>query len=244
MGLLDVFRKKKLPPGDPKTQKIGLKLVNKNTEVGTRYEAARDLGKLNSEEAIFCLLQRFTVVIGGPTPDEDEKANVRKLVVRAGSRSIKPIMKFLRTSEVVGQALETLKDVTSQEKYLDCLLELTDSFDPYFSKYPDKKTQTFMEISRYQDARIIEKLKPFLDDDDDDIRIMAVNCIASQNDEENSREMLVEAIVDNNERPRVRLAACEAIVDKGWTTRGFRKQVESILPDQFYMNKKGQILIR
>ena len=244
MSILDIFRKKKLPPGDPKTQKAGQKLINKNTELGTRYEAARELAKIDSTEAVYCLLQRFTVVIGGATPDEDEKNNVRKAVVMAGSKSIDAIMKFLRNKETVGQALDILKELTTEEEFLDLLLELTESFDPYFSKYPDKKAQTFMEISQFKDPRIIDALAPYLEDDDDDIRIQAVKALANQNDEENTRELLVQCLVECDERPRVRIAACEVLLEKGWTVKGFRKQAENALPDRFYLNKKGALLER
>lgn len=244
MGILDLFRKKPLPPGDPKTQKLGVKLININTEIGTRYEAARELAKIGNAEAIYCLLQRFTVVIGGPTSDEDEKSNIRKSVVMAGEKSIEPIMKFLRNKETAGQALDILKEITTEEQFLDLLLELTDSFDPYFSKYPDKKTQTFMEICRFSDPRIIEKLEPFLEDDDDNIRILAVKALAAQNDEEKTRELLIQAILNSDERPRVRIAACEALLERGWTVKGYRKQVDNVLPEQFYLNKKGLLQSR
>jgi len=244
MGVMDLFRKKKLPPGDPRTQKIGLKLINKNAEIASRYEAARELEKINNEEAVYCLLQRFTVVIGGATPDEDEKANVHNIIVQAGELSIKPIMRFLRNTETAGQALEILKKITPPDVLLNNLLDLIDSFDPYFSKYPDKKIQTFRVIGQFKDPRIPEKLEPFLDDDDDDIRIITVNALAAQDDENATREILIKTILDNHERPRVRMAVCRVINEKGWTVKGYRNQVESCLPDQFYLNKKGQILNR
>ncbi|MCD4654643.1 HEAT repeat domain-containing protein [bacterium] len=244
MGLMDLLRKKKLPPGDPRTQKAGVKLINKNAELGSRYDAASELAKIDNSEAIYCLLQRFTVVIGGPTPDEDEKANVRKIIVRAGSKSIEPIMRFLKNQETVGQALEILKTIASEDEVLDNLLDLTDSFDPYFSKYPDKKIQTFREIQTFRDPRIVAKMEPFLDDDDDDIRITTVKVLAAQNDEEATRKLLIQAILENHERPRVRKIACEIMNEKGWTVKGYRNQVESALPEQFYMNKKGQLLTR
>jgi len=244
MGLMDLLRKKKLPPGEPRTQKFGLKLISNNVELGSRYEAASELSKINNEEAIYCLLQRFAVVIGGATPDEDEKANVRKIIVQAGKMSIPPIMKFLKNNETAGQALEILKEIAPPDEVLNKLLGLIDSFDPYFSKYPDKKIQTFRVISEFKDPRIPERIEPFLDDDDDDIRIMTVKVLAAQNDKENTRELLVQTIIECHERPRVRMAACEVLNELGWTVKGYRNQVDSVLPDQFYLNKKGQILVR
>lgn len=244
MGLFDMFRKKKLPPGDPRTQKAGLKLINKNIESAGRYDAADELSKIATPEAIYCLLQRFTLVIGGPTPDEDEKAYVRNIIIRTGQAAVEPIVRFLKNQETAGQALEVLKEITDDDRYLDCLLELTGGLDPYFSKYPDKKIQIFRKLGEFTDPRIVEKLQPFLDDDDDDVRIAVVEALAGQTDEELIRESMIQCLIENHERPRVRQTACEIFSDKGWTVKGYRKQVETVLPETFYMNRKGQILTR
>ncbi|MBN1297666.1 HEAT repeat domain-containing protein [bacterium] len=241
MGLFDLLRKKKLPPGDPKTQKAGVRLINKNVEAASRFEAADDLGRIGTGEALRCLLQRFTVVIGGATPDEDEKDRVRKILIQAGSNAIEPILRFLKEEETVGQALEILKELSDETGYLDRLLSVTESFDPFHSKYPDKKIQVFREIGRYVDPRIRERLTPFLEDDDDDIRIAAIGAVSRQGEDDIIREVMIQAILDNDERPRVKLAACDALCDAGWDVRGFRKRIESTLPDSFTINRKGQL---
>jgi hypothetical protein len=244
MSLWELFRKKKLPPGDPVTQKTGLKLINKNAEAATRVAAADELAQIHTSEAIYCLLQRFTVVIGGPTPDEDEKLHVRQIVVKAGARATEALMKFLREKEIVGQALEILKEISSSEEYLDHLLNLTESFDPYYSKYPDKKIQVFREIGTFKDSRIVPAITPFLDDDDDDVRMAALLAVSRQEDEDIVRELLIQAIVESHERPRLRMTACDILSEKNWSVKGFRKQVENVLPDKFLLNKKGQIISR
>ncbi|HPQ41020.1 MAG TPA: HEAT repeat domain-containing protein, partial [bacterium] len=82
------------------------------------------------------------------------------------------------------------------------------------------------------------------DDDDDDVRISVVEALARQADDDSVREMVIESVIENHERPRVRQTACEILSEKGWTVKGYRKQVETVLPDMFYMNRKGQLLRR
>lgn len=244
MGLFDLLKPKKLPPGDPKIQKLGLKIISKNVDSPTRYSASDSLAEIGSEEAIYCMLQRFTVVIGTHIPDEDEKTYVADKVRSFGSKSIQPVMKFLREKEQSAMALRLLKQISNPDQYLELLLELIASFDPYHSKYPDKKIQTFRELQSCADGRIIETLKPFLDDDDDDVQIAAIAAIARQNNEEMSRELLLKTLVEAEERPRVRIALCEELSKLKWRVAGFRKQVESVLPAQFYMDSKGHILTK
>ncbi|MGB3975117.1 MAG: HEAT repeat domain-containing protein [bacterium] len=243
MSIWDIFRKKKIPPGDPATQKAGLRLVNKNAEAAARFAAADELAQIGTSEAVGCLLQRFTVVIGGPTPDEDEKKYVRNIVVKAGSTAVEPLMAFLGNNEIVGQALEILQEITSPKNYLDRLLQLTKSFDPFYSKYPDKKIQVLQEIGRFEDTRIVTVMTPFLEDTDDDVRLAALAAISRQ-EEDSAREQVVRMIVESYESPRLRIAACEIVSEKNWSVKGYRKQVESILPDTFLLNKKGQIIKR
>ena len=244
MSILDIFRKKKLPEGDPHAQKAGLKLINKNTETGTRYAAAETLADIGTDEAIYCLLQRFTVVIGTAIPDEDEKKFVYKKIRSFGKAAIDPIIKFLQNKEHPAQALELLREITSEEEYINKLLELIETFDPYFSKYPEKKIQTFKILQSSRDERLIDALKNFLDDDDDDVQIAALKALAAQGNEEKTREILLELILEAEERPRVRLAACESMVELGWKVKGYRKQINNVLPDRFYIDSKGHIKLK
>jgi HEAT repeat protein len=241
MGLFDIFRNKNLPPGDIQTQKSGKKLISKNTDVATRYQSADNLAGIGTEEAIFCLLQRYTVVIGTDIPDEDEKNYVTEKIVSFGSRSIPPLIKFIREKEQVAQALQLLRRLSPEDQFLEHLLNLIDDYDPYYSKYPDKKIQTFKLLQELKDPRICDAVEPFLDDDDDDIRIAALRTLAAQQNEEKTRDKIIESILTTDDRPRVRIAACEAMVALQWKVKGFRNKVESALPERFYLDSKGYI---
>jgi HEAT repeat protein len=244
MSLLDFFKSKKLPPGDVITQKAGYKLINKNSEIEGRYGAADTLAQIGTEEAVYCLLQRFTVVIGTDIPDGDEKRYVYEKIVQLKHCAIAPILRFLKEKEQAAQALQLLKELTPPEEFLNHLIELIGGFDPYFSKYPDKKIQAINALSDFYDERIVALLEPFLDDDDDVVRTSVIRTLSKQQNEEPVRELLLKAIVDSGERPRVRIAACEVVSELKWRVTGYRKQVENVLPERFYMDGKGHILIK
>ncbi|MBN1355274.1 HEAT repeat domain-containing protein [bacterium] len=241
MSLWDFIRPNPLPPGDPATQKAGRKLINRNVDPAVRYQAAETLAGIGSEEAIYCLLQRFTVVIGTNIPDEDEKRFVFDKVVNFGTRSIPPLMRFIREKTQVGQALQVMRKICKPEKFMESLLELVKEFDPYYSKYPDKKIQTFKALSEFRNDQIIDELEPFLDDDDDDVIITAIEGMAAQANDDRIREILIRVILEADERPRVRIKACEVFTKRQWKVSGFRKQIGALLPDQFYLDAKGHI---
>ncbi len=244
MGLFDLFRARKLPPGDPVTQKAGLKLINKNADLDTRVHAAQTLAEIGTEEAIYCLLQRFTVTIGGGIPDEDEKTFAYDQILKFGRKSIPPVVRFLKDKEYAAKPLLLLESLTTSEEFVDILLDVIATFDVFYSKFPDKKIQVFKKIGEFNDIRILDAITPFLEDDDDDVRIAVVSAIAAQDNEEATRETLLEMIIQSAERPRVRLAACEALATKEWKVKGFRKRVADALPDRYYLDAKGHILRR
>lgn len=242
MSLLDMFRGRKLPAGDPATQKAGQKLISKNTDLDTRVHAAQTLAGIGTEEAIYCLLQRFTVTIGGGIPDEDEKSYVYDQIVGFADRAIPAIVRFLKDKEFAAKPIMLLEVLASPERNIDLLLDVVSTFDVFYSKFPDKKIQVFKRIAQFQDPRIISAISPFLEDDDDDVRIAVIGAIAAQNNEEATREMLLELIVQSAERPRVRLAACDVLASSGWKVKGYRKRIADVLPDRFYLDAKGHIL--
>jgi len=244
MGILEILRGKQLPPGDPATQKAGTKLINKNADPAVRLQAAETLREIGTEEAIYCLLQRFIFVFGTNMPDEDEKKAVFKLIESLGEKSIRPIIKFIKKNNEVAQALQLLKNLSEPDMSVDHLMEIIESFDPYYSKFPDKKIQTFRTLSNFKSDRVVDALKPFLDDDDDDVRIAAIEAIASQEDKENIRELLLKVIIESEEQPRIRIKACDVIAQNQWKVKGYRKQIASALPDRFYMDKKGRLHLK
>jgi HEAT repeat protein len=88
-------------------------------------------------------------------------------------------------------------------------------------------------------AEIAAVLKQFLRDDDDDVRIAAVEAIAEVG--EDMREALLEACLESCDRPRIRIKICEVFADRDWPVKGYRPKVEQALPEGFHVTAKGLI---
>ena len=84
-----------------------------------------------------------------------------------------------------------------------------------------------------------ELLAGFLDDSDDDVRIVAIEALGEVG--ESVRENLLQAFLDTDDRPRIRIRIAELFADRGWAVKGFRPKIEESLPDGFGLNSKGVI---
>jgi len=86
---------------------------------------------------------------------------------------------------------------------------------------------------------IAQVLRQFLSDDDDDVRIAAIDAIAEIG--EDLREPLLEAFLEADDRPRIRIKIAETFADHDWAVKGYRPKVEQALPEGFHITAKGLI---
>jgi HEAT repeat protein len=82
-------------------------------------------------------------------------------------------------------------------------------------------------------------LRQFLADDDDDVRISAIDALSEVG--EDMREPLLEAFLEAEDRPRIRIQIAEIFADHDWAVKGYRPKVEQALPEGFQVNAKGLI---
>jgi hypothetical protein len=86
---------------------------------------------------------------------------------------------------------------------------------------------------------IAAALRLFLSDDDDDVRIAAIDAISEVGEE--MRELLLEAFLETDDRPRIRIKIAETFADNDWPVKGYRPRVEETLPEGFHLTAKGLI---
>jgi hypothetical protein len=88
-------------------------------------------------------------------------------------------------------------------------------------------------------AEIAATLKKSLYDDDDDVRLAAIEAIEELG--EDAREPLLEAFLATDDRPRIRIAIADVFVRQEWPVKGHRPKVEANLPDAYQVTAKGLI---
>jgi HEAT repeat protein len=238
MSMFDFFR------GDKPSQKQIGKLVKRLTEgsgeEGPRIEAAERLCEWGTPEALFALLKRFTISSKVMTQDVEEKRMVVSMLVEKGKEAVDPILRFLSTHHQVEWPVQALSQILPREELVPRLVESLEKvaaaseFTP-----PEHKADLIRAMRGHVTPEIAAVLRKFLADDDDDVRIAAVEAIAEAGEE--AREQLLEALIAAADRPRIRIKIAEVFADRDWAVKGYRPKIEETLPEGFHVTAKGVI---
>jgi hypothetical protein len=88
--------------------------------------------------------------------------------------------------------------------------------------------------------QVQETLFRFLEDEDDDVCIASAYYLA-RGDGDEVRERLIETLLNAEARPRVRGRIFELFCEREWAVKGYRKRVEEIIQEPFYLTAKGTV---
>ena len=150
------------------------------------------------------------------------------------------VIEFLKTERLVYWPARILRDILDEPDYCRELNSILHYMweNPPATAFP--KTQLIRSAEGLSSAELAETVKRYLDDEDDDVRLAAIEFLMSCPEEE-TREDLLKCYIASEERARIRLQILEDFVDKGWTVRGFRPQVEESLPENFSLTREGKV---
>jgi hypothetical protein len=80
----------------------------------------------------------------------------------------------------------------------------------------------------------------FVEDDDDDVCIAAIDYLA-RNGDETIRERLIQTYLEAEARPRVRGRILDHFCEREWPVKGFRKKMEEAIALPYYLTAKGTV---
>jgi hypothetical protein len=216
---------------------------NKHTPKDYRQIALQeviDLAKSGDEIALRGLIQRFSVNAEPSIEDEKEKEWVSDALVNIGRPALPHIAKALRTAESVNWVQRVFHGIVSPEEYAVELLSVLSGFDTEYERNPDRKTQTVMALAEVPERRVAEALLRFLEDVDETVRFQTVVSLAKIGDEI-AREPMLKVMCDD-ESLRVRNEVIEAFASLAWSTQGFKKKIDDLLPRGYRHEKSGRIV--
>jgi len=225
----------------PGTQvdKLIKRLTETGGEDGPRIEAAEKLDELDTPEATYALLRRFTMSSKVISGDVEEKRMVVRMLVDKGEAAVEPILKFMKTHHQVEWPVRALMEILPQEQWAPRLVDILENVaqNPFTS--PEHRTSLIKAMHGHITPEIAATLRRSLEDDDDDVAIAAIQAIAELGEE--VREPLLELFIRAENRPRIRIAVGEICADREWAVKGYRPSIEAALPDGFHITSKGFI---
>ena len=215
-------------------------LLERYAQHEARMEAADKLRAIGTEEAIYGLARRFSATAENLGTDQEEKKRIQDVLVGFGDRAIGPLQKYIRNYDKITWAIDALKKLMPKDELVRFLFEVLAEGDPVRIR-GEKATQILSALTTLDDPGVVEGVIPCLKSPDDTVRFAAVECLEAYG-EERAREPLLEALVSPDEDSmRVKMRIAEAFEKLGWDVKGYRKKVESALPEGFRVTSKGRI---
>ena len=234
------FFKRGSTPSSKQIDKLVKRLTEPGGENGPRIEAAERLAEWGTPDSLFALLKRFTMSSNVITQDIEEKRMVVRMLVEKDRDAIEPILRFLRAHHNVEWPVQALFEILPREELVPKLVEILDKvaaaseFTP-----PEHKAELIGAMRGHVTPEIASVLRQFLSDDDDDVRIAAIEAISEIGEE--VREPLLESFLEADDRPRIRIKIADVFAERDWPVKGFRPKIEETLPEGFHLTAKGLV---
>jgi len=231
---------KRNQPSSKNIEKLIKRLTEPLGENTPRIEAAEKLAEWGTPDALYGLLKRFTISSSKMTEDIEEKRMVVRMLVEKNREAIDPILRFIGKHHQVEWPIQALSEILPREELVPKLVGALEkvaaasAFTP-----PEHKSDLIRAMRGHVTPEIVAVVKQFLTDDDDDVRIAAIEALAEVG--EDMREQLLEAFLEADDRPRIRIKIAEIFADHDWAVKGYRPRVEQALPEGFHVTAKGLI---
>jgi len=216
---------------------------NKHTPNDYRQIALQEVldeAKAGNEMAVNGLIVRLAVNAEPSIEDEKEKDWICETLIDIGSRQLPQIKKAMRTSDAVNWIHRIMRQVVSEEEFTAELLSVLSDFDTEYERNPDRKIHTIASLEDVSGSKVVDAVVRCLDDVDETVRFQTVVTLATIGDEQ-SREPLLKTITED-ESIRVRNEAIDAFARLEWSTTGFKKKIDDLLPAGYKHEKSGKIV--
>ena len=260
MGLFDFFGGR---GGKDGLRKQAQKIMERYGPPENRQKVIQQLADMGTPEALSVLCLRFTIRADPGITDDEEKENVRQILVDAGEKAVGPVREFLSGHESgVSWGLRVLADLRPPEDVVATALGLLHRLGREYTRDPEKKLVLLGWLAEHHGdltsppgaaaagtaaagevaaPSIEEALLPLLEDFSDDVRIATVRVLVRQPPAEGTRVALLELFQRDKDNARVRGEVLQALTDLGADVKGYRPTVEALIVEPFFLDREGRV---
>ncbi len=240
MDLLRNLFASKSGPSDRQIRRAIKQVTQTHGDAAVRVSAMERLASWKTPEAAAALLRRFTIQVPQATMDLEEKQYTVQLLVQMGKAAVEPIIQHVRTDPDVTWPILALRDILPQPEFIAVLGELLEHMSASYTRWPEAKKVLLEHLPDEAFDSMRDNILRFVEDDDDDVCIAAIDYLARNGDEQ-VREHLLQVFLNADSRPRVRGRILDHFCELEWPVKGYRKKVEEVIEEPFYLTSKGTV---
>jgi HEAT repeat protein len=227
-------------PTERQIQRALRQTIQMHGEAATRVAAMERLASWRTPEAAAALIRRFTVQTPQASMDLEEKQYAVKLLAQMGSVAVEPILTFSKTEPDVTFPIRALKQILLPDEFQKSLIGLLNELSTGYTRWPEAKAVLIAGLPDESFPQVVDTVTRFLEDDDDDVCIAAIDYLA-RNGDETVREKLLQTFFEAEARPRVRGRILDHFYEREWPVKGYRKKIEEAISLPFYLTAKGTV---
>jgi hypothetical protein len=213
-------------------QKTIEKATNKLSQQADRWAALERLREDSSEEALYGLCKRFGVTSMKGVEDEQEKSWVVDVLVEKGGMSIAPVNRYMKHAEQLSFPLRVLERIADHDRILKAIDEVLASEPPGYARFPDRRIDALKWLAEWRGAtedEVIERLKPYLTDFDENVRFTAIDGLASRDPKKIAGALVDGLLRPDEESGRIRRQIVEVLERTKAPLGGRGKEVAAML---------------
>ncbi len=240
MGFFRKIFQNKAGPSERQIRRAVKQVTQIHGEAATRVAAMERLASFRTPEAAQALLRRYTVRTPQTGMDLEEKKYTVRLLVEMGRNAVQPILNFIKSEPDVTFPVQALREILPADEFGDSLIGVLSGMSSSYTRWPEAKTVLIQNLSNEAYPKVVEAVLGFLEDEDDDVCVAAIDYLARNGDEE-ARIKLIQTFLDAESRPRVRGRILDHFCEKEWPVKGFRKKMEDAVAPPFYLTSKGTV---
>ena len=244
MGLFDLFKGAKVAGEDKPKASAAAKWANvaadKRAQNYDRQEAITQLAAMGTADAAAALLKRFTFIIDPSITDQEEKEIAFSGVVRAGREAIEPVRTFVAKAESLAWPMKVMKEIVTEEEFVDELLLWLSKWDTEYAKFIDPKIQILVALEEHKAPKVCADVQRFLLDVNEVARFHAVGASLAQNDPE-AVPALLDCLVDE-ESVRVKHRIVDGFIAHEWSVAEEKREAaRKALPSGATVDADGHL---
>jgi len=153
---------------------------------------------------------------------------------------VEPILAFLRTENAPYWAVKALRAIVGEDRTVTHLLEIIDNMEAIFDRDIQRKVELVSNLREFRDDRVRDRLLVYLADENEELRVHAIEGLMEHGQEEMSTSM-IDRLLDEKETQRVKTAILNLVIEKKWKVKHRKDQVRKELPAVFWMDDVGVV---